>query len=77
LNFIFSSERIGIQSNLKNKKRINKFPVRLLLLEGSSGTLLGEALVTDELGADTLEVGVTLGLHLLDSVAVSLLVCNK
>jgi hypothetical protein len=46
----------------------------LILLEGSSGTLLGEALVADELGADSLERRVTLGLHLLDTVTVSLLV---
>lgn len=46
----------------------------LVLLEGSSGTLLGEALVADELGADSLERRVTLGLHLLDTVTVSLLV---
>ncbi len=46
----------------------------LILLEGISGTLLGEALVADELGADSLEGRVTLGLHLLDTIAVSLLV---
>lgn len=46
----------------------------LILLEGSSGTLLGEALVADELGADSLERRVTLGLDLLDTVTVSLLV---
>jgi hypothetical protein len=46
----------------------------LLVLESLSGTLLGETLVTDELGADSLQVGVTLGLHLLDTIAVSLLV---
>jgi len=53
---------VGVKENL------------LLVLEGISGTLLGETLVADELGADTLEVGVALGLHLLDTITVSLLV---
>jgi hypothetical protein len=46
----------------------------LILLEGSSGALLGEALVAEELGADSLERRVTLGLDLLDTVTVGLLV---
>jgi hypothetical protein len=49
----------------------------LILLEGSSRSLLGEALVAEELGADSLEGRVTLGLHLLDTVTVSLLVYKE
>lgn len=56
-------------------RQVKKKEVSLLLvLESLSGTLLGETLVTDELRADSLQVGVTLGLHLLDTIAVSLLV---
>lgn len=58
-----------------NNQRGPSFIFRcLILLEGSSRSLLGEALVADELGADSLEGRVTLGLHLLDTVTVSLLV---
>ena len=41
-------------------------------LEGLLGTVLGVALVADELGVDTAERGVLVGLGLLDTVAVSL-----
>lgn len=36
--------------------------------------LLGPLLVAQELGTNTLETGITVGLHLLDPVAVSLLI---
>jgi len=72
--YFFNLQTLQRQEERRDANGDGALGKHLILLEGSSGTLLGEALVADELGADSLERRVTLGLDLLDTVTVGLLV---